>query len=491
MAGALLAKEGHRVTVVEKNLTLGGGLQCFHRGDAVYATGMHISGGFHLHGTLRRICQYLGILPQINLMHSDDQASDVVRFLSSNTEFRLPTGKDNFVDYLSQCFPSEALGIRKYVDALSSIAEEVDLYHLRHSTHSIFQHSQQFFIPVSQLIDSCVTHPLLRALLAYLNPLYAGLKDHTPAYIHALISLLHINGTSQFVGGSQQLADLLRGVILSAGGNILLGDPVTHVDVINRKVQRVETQNGNTIVADNYISAIHPSSLVQMVSPHAFTPCFQRRIESVPNTCSGFSVFLRFRPQSFPFFKYAQYLLRDERHVWNQHQYPPSQWPAGLMFVTPPEPNHATGQNTYADTMIINCLMSYDWVRPWESSRVGRRPDDYYHWKQQRVDQVLDMMTEVYPNFRDSIASVFAASPLTIRDYYGTPQGALYGMQKDSDNITLSQMSVFTKISNLFFTGQNINLHGLCGVTMTALETAESIVGKNTIVDKINDYCEQ
>ena len=51
----------------------------------------------------------------------------------------------------------------------------------------------------------------------------------------------------------------------------------------------------------------------------------------------------------------------------------------------------------------------------------------------------------------------------------------------------LSQMSVATKVKNLFLTGQNVNIHGLCGVSLTAIETAEALVGHNTIVHKINE----
>ena len=46
---------------------------------------------------------------------------------------------------------------------------------------------------------------------------------------------------------------------------------------------------------------------------------------------------------------------------------------------------------------------------------------------------------------------------------------------------------MFTKVSNLWMTGQNVNLHGFCGVPLTAIQTAEAIVGRNVIVNKINE----
>ena len=84
------------------------------------------------------------------------------------------------------------------------------------------------------------------------------------------------------------------------------------------------------------------------------------------------------------------------------------------------------------------------------------------------------------------IANVYAASPLTIRDYYHTKEGAIFGYRKDCENLIFSQLPVYTKVKNLLLTGQNINLHGICGVPLTAINTSEAILGTNTIVNQIN-----
>jgi hypothetical protein len=45
---------------------------------------------------------------------------------------------------------------------------------------------------------------------------------------------------------------------------------------------------------------------------------------------------------------------------------------------------------------------------------------------------------------------------------------------------------VVTKIKNLLLTGQNNNLHGFCGVPLTAINTCEAILGVNHIVNRLN-----
>lgn len=62
----------------------------------------------------------------------------------------------------------------------------------------------------------------------------------------------------------------------------------------------------------------------------------------------------------------------------------------------------------------------------------------------------------------------------------------MYGYSKDAQQIALSRVPIFTKIRNLLLTGQNINLHGICGVPLTAVNTAEALLGSNRLIRAIN-----
>ena len=84
--GALLAKEGGRVTVIEKNANCGGGLQSFRRFGEVFDTGMHVFGGMRDGGNIRRICDYLGISDKIHLRDVDSNSSDVVHIAEDGTK---------------------------------------------------------------------------------------------------------------------------------------------------------------------------------------------------------------------------------------------------------------------------------------------------------------------------------------------------------------------------------------------------------------------
>jgi len=473
VTGALLSKEGFKVTVLEKNATIGGGLQTFKRNGVSFATGMHIFGGFNEGGNLKQIFDYIDITDKLHLKPTDDDACDVVTIAEDNTTYFLPKGKENLINYLAKQFPDESESIRNYIEKLYSLSQEEDLYYLRESSSEpvYTKFSEDFLKPYNSLIDNYIHNQKLKRLLGYLSPLFGGVEDMTPTYLNALLSVLHINGTYQFAGGSQQMADLLKEVIEKGGGKVIANEEVIKINVDNHLITNILTKNNNSYRADIYISDVHPDVLLKIISDDAFPTAFKKRIHSIPESVSGFKVYIKFKDKTFRYVNHPRYFIDNQKD-----------WPNQFMYVTPP----VTNQGEFAETMIIISPMEFEKVKRWEDTKTGHRGEDYLAWKHEMIEKVFDCMNKIIPDFSENIEFAFASSPLTIRDFYGNKYGSNYGFQKDSNDLMLSQMSVFTKVKNLYLTGQNVNIHGFCGVSLTAIETAEAIVGHNEIVRKIN-----
>lgn len=96
--------------------------------------------------------------------------------------------------------------------------------------------------------------------------------------------------------------------------------------------------------------------------------------------------------------------------------------------------------------------MSYELVRKWENTTVGHRGEDYENWKNENVRKILDKLQTIFPDIYDSIACIYSASPLTIRDYFNTRDGAIFGYRKDCRNLIFSQLPIHSKVRNLFLT---------------------------------------
>lgn len=481
--GAFLAKEGRRVTVLEKNAAAGGGLQTFTRKGVTFDTGLHVVGGFGHNGNLRKICAYLGIADRLSLRPAEADCADTLTYLASGKTYRIGNGRQRFTESLLREFPEESEGIKAYMDTLYRITEAFDLYKLRRSESRMPAIPEEGMTAADELIARHTGNPRLREVLAYMNPMYAGEKGHTPAYVHALLNVLLIEERSRFVGDSGQLADALRAVIEGGGGKIVCGAEATRIQVADRRVGSVETADGRQWTADHYVCAVHPREMLGMTDKGAFTKAYRNRLESIPDSYSAFMVFIEFKDKSFPYIDHTCYCQDDFGMVWSHARSDGGDWPRGFMYMTPPEP----GQGQWARRMNINCVMDFDSAARWEDTLTGRRGPDYEAWKQAHTERTLDKMERLHPGFRNTIKNLYAASPLTIRDYYHTHRGAIYGYRKDCRFPELSQLPVYTKISNLYLTGQNVNLHGICGVPLTAISTAEAIVGRNTIIDKINN----
>lgn len=486
VCGAILAKNGFQVSILEKNSTIGGGLASFRRGDTLFPTGMHTFGGFlGSDAQMAHLFRYLGIADQLDLRHNDPDCNDEIICQPSDLHLRLPRGRKTYTDYLCQQFPNEADGIRRYIDAIYNITSEEDLFLLQPDTHDNSQHSPLFFLPYNHFIARFITSPHLQSALAYLSLLYAGVNDQTPAYIHALVTRLHIEGCSAFAHGSQQMADALISIITTHGGTILTRHTVQGITVSDHEIKSIQTTNGQTFSADLYVSDL-PTHTLLSVAQEAFSPAFRRRITQCPDTYSTFKLFLRLKPETIPHSNHPIHIIdcqkthKQDEPLTNTTtiQQLNNQQSTISTFTSPNLQNPH-----YAETLVAMMPMSFNSVSQWSDSTLCHRPQDYRLWKQQQAEQMIERLSKIYPDLKNNIQSIEAATPLTIRDYLGNRHGSLYGIARDSNNLMQSQFTIRTRLSNLYLTGQDINIHGLVGVSLTAIATAETILGQTIRIE--------
>ena len=103
------------------------------------------------------------------------------------------------------------------------------------------------------------------------------------------------------------------------------------------------------------------------------------------------------------------------------------------------------------------------------------------------MGQFLQAIEKKFPEIKENSTHIYAATPLTNRDYIGMHDGSMYGIQKDFNHPLKTWISPRTKISNLFLTGQNINLHGILGTSLSAILTCTLLLDDKSIVDKIKN----
>ena len=198
----ILAKNGFKVAVFEKNHQLGGCLQSFERAGVKFETGMHYIGSIEEGQILHKYFNYLSILDDIELSSLDKNCYDIIDF--KGERYSYANGYENFIETLAKKFPNNVSDIREYVNILRNVTKDSSYYSFSHFDYNKLLNPEHVETSVSACISSLTNNELLQNILAGNIMLYAGIKDKTPLYIHALISDFYMNSAYRIVGGRNE-----------------------------------------------------------------------------------------------------------------------------------------------------------------------------------------------------------------------------------------------------------------------------------------------
>jgi all-trans-retinol 13,14-reductase len=486
VCGVLFAKEGYKVCVLERNKQIGGTLQTYARDKVIFDSGVHYVGGLGDGQNLNQIFRYLGIMDKLKLQRMDEDVVDAIMFANTPGKvYRHAQGYDRFIKNLAEEFPDEEAAIRKYCDEIKRICFKFPLYNLR--SGESFEKNDVLEIDTKTFIESITSNKRLQDVLGGSNLLYAGEAYKTPLYVHALIINSYIEGSYRFMDGGSQIARLLAKEIRNRGGEVKTRREVTEMVETNGEVEHVMCSNGDQYFGKVFISNAHPAKTLELVNSELIKKVYRTRISNLENSISTFLVNIVMKPKTFPYKNYNIYYY-DKEDVWNAINYTDESWPGGFALFYSTRYN----QDQWADGITLMAYMRIEELRPWINTfntvtAEDNRGPEYERFKEQKAKILIDYANSVFPGIRENMKSHYIATPLTLRDYIGTDDGTLYGIVKDYRNPLRTFISPRTKIPNLFLTGQNLNMHGVLGTSMSAIVTAAETFGMNYLLEKIRN----
>ncbi|MBP5570075.1 MAG: NAD(P)/FAD-dependent oxidoreductase [Prevotella sp.] len=477
--GCILAKNGYEVTVLEQGLQAGGCLQCFRRGDAVFDTGMHYIGSADRGQVLHTILNYLGVGDSIRLERLDPTGYDVISFCGE--QYRLANGRENFVDSLARRFPENRDELLRYCDLIDQVAASSPMHTLNINA-DIETFAKYQTVSVGEVIDSVVSDPTLRQVLAGISPLYAGEKDVTPFYAHALIADFYNQSSFRIVGGSGTLTDAMVDVIRNNGGQVLTRRKAERIECNSTGATAVITSDGERFPADVVVSAIHPANTVGLVDSHLLRPAYRRRLEHARNTTSAFTLYLKFRKNRVKYLNHNIFYYRGDT-VWDCQRSNDATWPKFMLYM-----HFCHRENPeFAETAEVLTYMDYCETEQWAGTRRGQRGESYEQFKRLKAERLIDALEQEIPGIRGDIEEYYTSTPLTWRDYTGVPEGAMYGMAKDVNLVGAGCISPRTNIPNLLLAGQCVTLHGMLGVLAGSLMTCSELLTADVLFSRLRN----
>lgn len=486
VSALIFAKEGYKVCVLEKNNQFGGNLQTFVRDKTIFDTGVHYIGGLAPGENLHSYFKYLGIIDDLKLKRMDLNKYDVISFEGDEIVYPHAQGYDNFIKQLSEVFPEEKDAIEQYCIKIQETCNSFPLYNLEMGD-AYYDKTNLLSLKIKDYIESITDNKKLQAVLVGSNFLYAG-EEKTPFYVHALSINSYIQSSFRCVNGGSQISKLLIKQIRNRGGEVLKHKEVVGFGFEDKNLVSVKTKDNSEYFGTRFISNIEPKLTLKLLGENKMRKSYTKRIESIESIISAFSVYIVFKPESFEYINYNHYHFKDADRVWDAHHYTEESWPEGYMLSIGAKKN----QKEWAESMTFITYMRYDEVKQWEDTfNTVKEKDErgvaYVAFKADRVEKTLIEIEKKFPNIRSKIKSIHSSSPLSYRDYIGSNNGSMYGYVKDADSPMKSFLSPRTKLKNLFFTGQSINMHGILGVTISAVLTCSEMLGRDYLVSKIND----
>lgn len=484
LSAVILAKEGMKVCLLEKDKQIGGCLQTFSLQKTVFDSCVHYIGGLGEGHTLNKIFRYAGIRDHLNLKPFDVNGFDRIAFKEELTLFPQAIGFDNFVEQLLPYFPKEKDALKRYVETITTVGDHFPLYRLRKG--SVDEKAAVSNWSLTETLAQITDNRLLQNVLAGNNLLYAGERAKSPFYLHALVLESYMHSAHKVSPGSSQIAKLLWKELQSYGGTIYRNAEVTKLVEEKGTLQYAEAKDGQRFYAKQFIANIHPALLIRMIDSSLIRPAYKNRINGLEQTVSAFMLNLVLKPGTVPVRHYNLYWHARE-DVWQAVDYQREYWPANYaLYFT-----ESTGFPGFAESLSVLTYMHYDEVKQWaattnHSGEPLERGAAYDAFKEAKSEHLLKKVLERVPELSGNIVAHSTATPLTYRDYTGTPEGALYGILKDVNRSSETTIATRTKIPNLFLTGQNVNLHGVLGVSITAIATCAELVGMDYLLRKIN-----
>jgi phytoene dehydrogenase-like protein len=484
VSALILAKEGLKVCVLEKNNQSGGNLQTFSREKLIFDTGVHYLGGLSKGQNLHHFFSYLEIMDDLELHQMNEDGYDKISFGEENVEYPHAQGYENFIEQLAAYFPNEKQNLESYCEEIQYVCAQFPRYQVigKDSYNEEILH-----LNTKRFIESVTQDKKLQAVLLGSNFLYGGDSENIPFYVHALTVNSYIQSAYKCVKGGSQITKLLIKKLRQYGAEVHKHSEVSGFIFDEAGVlSSVTTKSGKEYAAKKFISNIEIRSFIKLIGEEKLRKSFLNRVMSWEPVSSCFSVYLVLKPQSLPNFNYNIYHYSSEEMVWNAFRYSKDSWPETYMLSSTPSKHYPD----YAESLTAISYMDFDEIKDWEKTvnTVVEKHDrglKYEHFKLEKAEKMISALEKKIPNLRHSIKSIYTSSPLSYRDYIGSFEGNMYGYMKSSDNPLKTMVSPRTKTDNLFLTGQSVNMHGILGVTIGAFNTCAEILGKEIVDERL------
>jgi len=458
--GAYLARQGARVTVLERHSKAGGYATSFTRAGGRFDFEVSVHGAALNNNAPARTLAELGVLRSLELV----RLSEVFALKIGDMEIAIPQQDPQaYIEVLSKHFPHERRGIGKFVNELVGITEEADKLHQRGSYSKLtfpWRYPKMNKVRKKTLASFLKGYVKDEALKKVLGSLW-DFHGLPPSQVSGLYYGVTIgdclkNGTFYVKNRSGDLTAALIGIIKGAGGQVLYNSPVARINTTGKRVRGVTLADGTLLPAGIVVNNANvPSTFTEMLSSREMPRDFCKRVDGYQPSFSTFIVWLGLKRELRGRFPSCGYQVMPAQDAEADYRACLGGEVEKVPFRISVFDNMYAGYSRPGtSTVKIFCLTGFEPWRQYESAYVANRKGAYRREKQRWAEVLLRRAQEaVLGDLSEVIEVKESASPLTNRRYTGNPLGAIYGFEQGLHQAYMDRVSNRSPVTGLYLAG--------------------------------------
>jgi prolycopene isomerase len=472
--GALLARAGRSVLLVERHDRVGGYAHAFRRGRYLFDSAVHMVGGcepvaYEGGGLIHRLLSALGVRERLDFERIDPCYAAV--YPGAETFARCDL--DEFVRTHAGGRSSEAKGLRQVLNECLNVRQETRRATELGSSFDVMRHPDRFptllryrRATLAQLLDDHLDRPETKAFAATLWP-YLGLPPSRVSFLYFATMLMSYLADGAFYcrGSFQRLADTLAAVVTENGGEVLLRSPVRRIAVEGGRACGIVLENGQRIAAPLVVSNADAIQTVEeLLGADTLPTRYAAGLSRLRPSISAFVVYAATDLELPPGTCHETFLYDswDHEAAYRSSLAGDPSW----LTVTVPtrtDPGLAPdGQNL----LILTTLVPYATASGWRSG------------KERFERRLLELAERRFPGLTGRLRFVESATPRTMERYTRNTAGAIYGWELSPSQVGPGRPATATPLPGLSLVGHWTHPGGgVYGVVWSALAAARGALG--------------
>ena len=476
-AGALLAKGGLKVVLLERNSQPGGYVVSFRKDGFTFdATGVFV-GGCEPGGEFDTLLRDVDV-------HLEFKKVDSIRNIYPGFEIALRTGGFNhYIERLKALFPEEKRGLDRYERIISRIGAEVKalsrITWYEKALFPLFFGNLVRFNTTTHgaILDRLFTGNEIKTALSSL-PVTVPPSQLSFLFVATFLNKVISEGAYYPQGGMGVISKALATSIERRGGGIRYRTEAASILTRGNRVMGVVTHEGEVIEAPTVISNASLPQTFRRLLPEGPPSSLAGTLNRLQYSLSNFIVYLGVRGDaelsSLPFFTYLRSIADLEEEYRNLRKGEIPQNPTVIMVVPSLIDPCLAPEGTHA--MKLLSVAPYGYRNGW-----GRSDRRSYEAIKEEVAQrlIAHVESRVVPGLKGKILFHEAATPVTLERYTDNEQGAMYGLAATPKQFGRHRPPNRTPIKGLYLAGHYTRpAHGIVGAATSGAFTARIILSK-------------